>query len=83
MRIVEPDRDMSMNETSSPSAALDQFIPTRDAAALLGITPRRVLQLIEKERLPATKVGPIFLMRRSDVARLTHRPPGRPRKSVA
>lgn len=74
---------MSVNKTYPASVPLDEFIPTRDAADLLGVTPRRVLQLIEESRLPAIKVGPIFLMRRSDVARLPGRPPGRPRKSVA
>jgi len=43
------------------------MINTTQAAAALGITPRRVLALIQSGRLPAQKVGRAWIIKKSDL----------------
>ncbi len=57
------------------------LMTANDAAIALGITKRRVLQLIQIGRLPATKLGWSYLIRRSDLHLVAARQPGRPRKN--
>lgn len=59
---------------------MSDLLTTTEAARRMGITPRRVLRLIEEERLPATRYGRDYLIREADLARLVRRPVGRPRK---
>ena len=55
------------------------LLSTREAAARLGITPRRVLALIYAQRLPAERVGSTWVIRAADLALVADRRPGRPR----
>jgi len=59
---------------------IHDFLSTAEAAALLGISPMRVRQYINANRLPATKVGSFYVIARSDLARLERLPVGRPRR---
>jgi excisionase family DNA binding protein len=58
-----------------------ELMTVNDAAAVLGISTRRVLQLIAAGRLPATKLGWGYLIRRPDLALVAERRWGRPRKN--
>lgn len=53
-------------------------LTTKQAAARLGITPRRVLALIGAGRLPATRIGRDWLIEERHLARVGERKPGRP-----
>jgi excisionase family DNA binding protein len=54
-------------------------ISTNEAAEILGVTPRRVLALIESGKLPALKLGRFYALRREDLAQVTtYGKPGRP-----
>lgn len=46
-------------------------ISTNEAAEILGVTPRRVLALIESGKLPALKLGRFYALRREDLGRVT------------
>jgi excisionase family DNA binding protein len=61
----------------------DEYLSTKDAARHLGITRQRVLQLIKGERLRAEKFADVYMIRRSDLAAVQDRPPGRPPKAAA
>jgi excisionase family DNA binding protein len=54
------------------------YISTTDAAERLGITRQRVLQLIEKGRLPASLFANVYMIREADLKLVQDRPPGRP-----
>jgi excisionase family DNA binding protein len=54
-----------------------------EAAAILGITPNRVCQLIRDGRLPAQRFGRQYSIRAADVERFKPRSTGRPKKSSA
>lgn len=54
------------------------MLTTNQAAARLGISPRRVRALITSGRLPATRVGRDWLIHPADLARVQNRRPGRP-----
>ncbi len=58
------------------------YISTTDAAAKLGITRQRVLQLIEKGRLPASLFANVYMIREADLKLIETRTPGRPPKSA-
>lgn len=60
----------------------EDVISTASAAERLGITRQRVLQLIEKGRLPATKFSGVYMIREEDLKLVKNRAPGRPRKKV-
>jgi len=70
---------MTKEKSKKPEEAADDLIPTSEAAEILGISTRRVTQLIKDERLPyAMKVGRSFLIRRGDLRLVEERPVGRP-----
>ena len=48
------------------------------AAPLLGVTKRRVIALIEAGRLPAEKIGNMYLIKPGDLKAVQDRKPGRP-----
>jgi excisionase family DNA binding protein len=64
------------------------MLTVSQAADILGISPRRVLQLIATRRIKATRIGPDsrggqWLISRAALKRVAERPgPGRPRKST-
>jgi len=60
---------------------MSAVLTTRDAAARLGVTPRRVVALIHARRLPAQRFGPVWLIRERDLAKVAVRRPGRPRQN--
>lgn len=58
------------------------WITLAEAAALLGLTKRRVQVFVKAGRLPATRVGIQFLVRRADVLAFAPGKPGRPPKTT-
>lgn len=50
------------------------------AAARLGVSRQRVGLLVKQNRLPATRVGHVWLIRESDLRGFTAKANGRPRK---
>ncbi len=54
-------------------------ISTADVARELGVSQRRVRALIQAGRLPARRVGPVWLVEPADLERVRIRRPGRPR----
>ncbi len=61
------------------------WISVTDAAAILGLSRRRVHDIIKDGRLSPTKVGSVYLLLRSDVVAFAKLPraPGRPAKPAA
>jgi hypothetical protein len=57
---------------------LASILDTKAAAAELGVSPRRILQLIKSGRLPAQLLGGVHIVMRSDLAKVADRKPGRP-----
>ena len=60
-----------------------EFLSTSEAAAKLGISRQRVLNLIEDGRLPAFKIGRNYAVKAADLALVAYRPTGRPMKSTS
>ncbi len=60
------------------SMSEEDYISTTDAAAHLGITRQRVLQLIEAGRLPAKLFANVYMIRTNDLSLVEERTPGRP-----
>lgn len=56
------------------------LIPVSKAAALLGVTPRRVQALITSGKLRAQRIGRDYLIDPGDLELLERRPSGRPKK---
>jgi len=56
-------------------------LTTQEAAERLGVTVRRVNDLITTGRLPATRFGRAYMIKESDLKYVEKRSPGRPRKS--
>jgi excisionase family DNA binding protein len=54
-------------------------LTTAQAAQKLGISPRRVLALIEAERLPAKPFGRVYMIEEKDLKLVKNRKPGRPK----
>lgn len=54
------------------------LLTTRDVANQLGVTPRRILALIQAGRLPATKHGRDWFVDAADLEGVRVRTPGRP-----
>jgi excisionase family DNA binding protein len=54
----------------------DDLLTTPQAAVELGITSTRVLVLIKEGRLPATRHGPMWAIRRADLDLVRDRPHG-------
>ena len=63
--------------------AFMRMLTTRDAAARLGLSVRRVNDLIQQGQLPAQKLGRDYVIDEKDVERVSkvERKRGRPRKS--
>jgi excisionase family DNA binding protein len=57
------------------------LITSSEAAAKLGVTRPRVIQLIRAGRLPAKKVGMQYLIKPADLAKVRDRKPGRPKSA--
>lgn len=57
----------------------DKTITVKEAAEKLGVSPRRVQQLIKAGRLPATTFGDVKAIRESDLRLVADRRPGRPK----
>jgi excisionase family DNA binding protein len=55
----------------------NDYLTTREAAALLGIRPNGVVQLIRHGRLPATKLARDWRIERQAVEQFTRQRPGR------
>jgi excisionase family DNA binding protein len=55
------------------------FITTTQAAERLGISPQRVFQLIQDGRMPAQKVGHIYVIDAAMLKTVKRKKPGRPR----
>ncbi|MBX7056051.1 MAG: helix-turn-helix domain-containing protein [Pyrinomonadaceae bacterium] len=58
-----------------------KLLSVADTAQRLGISRGRVAQLIAAGRLPAVKVGRVFVINESDLKALENRKSGRPRGS--
>lgn len=58
------------------------WVSVTDAAELLGLSRRRVHDIIRDGRLKPTRVGSVYLLLRSDVEKFAKKPrkSGRPRK---
>lgn len=61
-------------------AKTPQIVGTVEAAEMLGVSQRRVNQLVQSGRLPAQKLGFGYAIFVSDLAKVKERKPGRPRK---
>lgn len=59
--------------------AKDQ-LTSAEAAKELGVTRQRVNQLIRANRLPAERLGNLYVIKRADLAKVKERPTGRPPK---
>jgi excisionase family DNA binding protein len=57
-----------------------KILSVAEAAEKLGVTRRRVNQLIDKNRLPAQRVGRAFVIREDDLRLVENRQTGRPPK---
>ena len=57
----------------------DEQLSTVQVAAELGISKVRVIVLINQGRIPATRIGNIWVIRRGDLEPVRNRPTGRPR----
>ena len=56
-----------------------ELLSTKEAAEALGVSARRILQMIDKGQLPAQKIGGVSVINRADVERVKVRPGrGRP-----
>jgi len=71
-----------MTKLSEAARAMGRNLTTADAAARLGVTQRRVVALIEAGRLPASRFGPVWTIKESDLKKVKERKPGRPRKNA-
>jgi excisionase family DNA binding protein len=71
-----------MKKTTKPPLDPNEQITTRQAAEELGVSLMRVRQLIAAGRLPAEQFASVYRIRRGDLARVTHRPPGRRPRGV-
>jgi excisionase family DNA binding protein len=58
--------------------AKHDYISTTEAGEILGISRQRVLKLVQQGRLKAIKVANVYLIKKSDLADVKNRKPGRP-----
>ncbi|MGH9945933.1 MAG: helix-turn-helix domain-containing protein [Pyrinomonadaceae bacterium] len=61
---------------------MNGFISTKEAAAKLNVSVRRVQALIAAGRLPAEKIGNSFAIREADLKPLNRRKNGRPQNGI-
>jgi excisionase family DNA binding protein len=59
----------------------DELLTTREVAARLNVSLRRVRQLIEEGRLPSKQYGRDHLIKESDLTLVANRKVGRPPKA--
>lgn len=59
------------------------MLTTAQAAEKLGISSRRVLELIKGGRLPAQPFGRTYMIQEKDLALVKNRKPGRPRATAS
>ena len=61
--------------------AISDYVATREAAKIVGLSRCRILQLVNDGRLPAAKVGGAYLFHRAALASFakTPRKAGRPK----
>ncbi|HEX7176697.1 MAG TPA: helix-turn-helix domain-containing protein [Pyrinomonadaceae bacterium] len=57
------------------------LLTTKEVAERLGVTPRRVLAMIQAEQLPAEKFGRDYMIKEKDLKLVEDRKVGRPRKN--
>lgn len=57
------------------------YITTKEASDVLGVTRQRVLQLIQDGRIKAEKFANVYMIRRGDLNHIEERPMGRPPKT--
>lgn len=57
------------------------FLTTQQVAERLGVTPRRVVAMIQAHQLPATKFGRDYMIEKADLKLVKNRKAGRPRKT--
>jgi excisionase family DNA binding protein len=57
------------------------FLTTLEVAEKLGVTRRRILALIQAGRLPASKFGNAYMVKKTDLKLVEERKVGRPKKS--
>jgi excisionase family DNA binding protein len=55
-----------------------EILSTADAAARLGVSVRRIQQLVKSGRLPADVFGGALMIRAKDLKLVAERKPGRP-----
>ncbi|HLL70052.1 MAG TPA: helix-turn-helix domain-containing protein [Pyrinomonadaceae bacterium] len=58
-----------------------KLLTTKEVAGRLGVTVKRVQQLIAAGRLPAEKMGRDYFIKEDDLKLVADRKPGRPRKT--
>ncbi len=64
--------------------AMNKLIGTKEAAEKLGVSLRRVQQLIELGTLPAQRIGRDYLIQEKDLSTvMIYGKPGRPKKEAA
>ena len=56
------------------------LLTTKEVAERLGVTPKRVNQLISEGRLPARRIGRDYFIQERDLRLVKDRKVGRPRK---
>jgi excisionase family DNA binding protein len=56
-------------------------LTTKETAERLGVTVRRVNDLITSGRLPASRFGRAYMIKESDLKLVENRQPGRPLKT--
>ncbi len=61
---------------------METKLTVKEAAAILGVSPRRVHALIEDGRIPVERFGNVFAIKKSDLALVSDRPVGRPKKEA-
>ena len=59
------------------------LLTTNQAAEKLGVTNFRVIALIKSGRLPAEKLGHIYVIKEADLKLVEDRKPGRPSKQAS
>jgi excisionase family DNA binding protein len=61
----------------------NELLTTKDVAERLGVTVNRVQAMIRADRLPAQRLGRDFVIQESDLALVSERKAGRPKKEGA
>lgn len=70
-----------MNENVHASA-ISEYVSVKEAAKLLGLSPRTVYDYIEEGRLPSTRFADVIAIAKEDIKRFKREPSGRPRKNT-